>query len=282
MRSLALLFGALVALAARPAAAQDIDALYRATAIVTGTGEENRQIGFRLTMEDVIVRVSGDYRLIVSGKAAPTIADAASFVTKIHYHDRYEGIPVHDEQGTHDRPHDLTVDFDQAKINTALFSMGSRPWLLPRPRLLVVLGVRNAKGTFVLSGDGDQGFYMRDSFIAVVRSHRHPDRPALARRDRARQAPSAKRSARPTRPRSTRSPGRTAPTRRWPARWNGATQRAAGSPSGGWPSPGKSYAWRVRGVSFDDAFRNALRGAAQVLSGNGQPDWRGDKRHRLR
>jgi hypothetical protein len=28
----------------------------------------------------------------------------------------------------------------------------------------------------------------------------------------------------------------------------------------------------VRGVSFDDAFRNALRGAAQVLSGNGQPD----------
>jgi hypothetical protein len=29
--------------------------------------------------------------------------------------------------------------------------------------------------------------------------------------------------------------------------------------------------WQVRGVSFDAAFRNALRGAAQVLSGNGQP-----------
>ena len=35
---------------------------------------------------------------------------------------------------------------------------------------------------------------------------------------------------------------------------------------------GQSYAWRVSGVSFDDAFRNALRGAAQVLSGNGHPD----------
>ena len=68
LKSLALLFCALIALTARPAAAQDIDALYRATAIVTGTGEENRQIGFRLTMEDVIVRVSGDYRLIVSGQ----------------------------------------------------------------------------------------------------------------------------------------------------------------------------------------------------------------------
>ena len=61
----------------QPAAAQDIDALYRATAIVTGTGEANRQIGFRIAMEDVIVRVSGDYRLITSGKAASTVADAA-------------------------------------------------------------------------------------------------------------------------------------------------------------------------------------------------------------
>ena len=30
-------------------------------------------------------------------------------------------------------------------------------------------------------------------------------------------------------------------------------------------------AWQVRGVSFDEAFRVAMRGAAQVLSGNGQP-----------
>jgi hypothetical protein len=34
---------------------------------------------------------------------------------------------------------------------------------------------------------------------------------------------------------------------------------------------GKTYAWQVRGVSFDDAFRNAIRGTAQVLSGNGNP-----------
>jgi len=28
----------------------------------------------------------------------------------------------------------------------------------------------------------------------------------------------------------------------------------------------------VRGVSFDEAFRVAMRGAAQILSGNGQPE----------
>jgi hypothetical protein len=29
--------------------------------------------------------------------------------------------------------------------------------------------------------------------------------------------------------------------------------------------------WQVRGVSFDDAFRAALQGAAQILSRNGEP-----------
>jgi hypothetical protein len=34
---------------------------------------------------------------------------------------------------------------------------------------------------------------------------------------------------------------------------------------------GDEFRWGVRGVSFDGAFRNALRGAAQILSGNGAP-----------
>jgi len=37
------------------------------------------------------------------------------------------------------------------------------------------------------------------------------------------------------------------------------------------PFGGEDHRWQIRGVSFDDAFRNALRGAAQVLSGNGEP-----------
>src|SRR5262249_11278775 len=63
-----------------------------------------------------------------------------------------------------DRPHDLTVDFDRGKIDAALASLGSKPWLAPRPRLVVMLAVTNAKASFVLSADAEQGFYMRDSF----------------------------------------------------------------------------------------------------------------------
>jgi hypothetical protein len=34
---------------------------------------------------------------------------------------------------------------------------------------------------------------------------------------------------------------------------------------------GRRYSWSVRGVNYDEAFRNAVRGAARVLSGNGKP-----------
>jgi hypothetical protein len=36
-------------------------------------------------------------------------------------------------------------------------------------------------------------------------------------------------------------------------------------------APGGAYRWQIRGVGFDEAFRNAMAGAAQVLSGHGQP-----------
>jgi hypothetical protein len=271
IKILALLCGLAIGAVIGHAAAQEIDALYRATAIVTGTGDENRQIGFRLAMEDVIVRVSGDYRLIASGKAVPTIADAASLVTKIHYRDRYEGIPVHDEQGTHDRPHDLTVDFDHGKVDAALIAMGSRPWLADRPRLVVFLGVRNAKGAFVLSADGDQGFYMRDSLVAASDRIAMPIAlPSLAAIDAAKLKSEAIGTTEPAALDAL-------------AKENGGDQALAGTlvwsdEARGWLAEwrlnagGQAYRWRISGVSFDDAFRNALRGAAQVLSGNGQPD----------
>jgi hypothetical protein len=34
---------------------------------------------------------------------------------------------------------------------------------------------------------------------------------------------------------------------------------------------GRSHRWQMRGVTFDEAFRRGIGGAAQVLSGNGDP-----------
>jgi hypothetical protein len=34
---------------------------------------------------------------------------------------------------------------------------------------------------------------------------------------------------------------------------------------------GATYQWQTRSISFDEGFRAALAGAAQVLSGHGRP-----------
>lgn len=252
-----------------PGRADDVAGLYRAVAVVTGTGEANRRIGFRLAVEDAIVRVSGDYRLIATGKARFVIDRAADYVSSFSYRDRLEGVPVHDEQGTHDRPHDLTVDFDRAKLDAALAAMGSRPWMSPRPRLAVFLAVKAAGGAFVLAGDSEQGSYMRDSFEAASRKIAIP----IALPSQA-LIGGGRLDAIPT----TDIAGLDAA-----AVQAGGDQALAGrlewsDADRGWIAEwrlafaGREYDWHVAGVSFDDAFRNALRGAAQVLSGNGRPD----------
>jgi uncharacterized protein len=256
--------------AAAPARSADAEKLYTAAAIVTGTGEENRAIGFRLAMEDVIVRVSGDHSLITSGAAAGMTEGAGHFVADFSYRDRLEGIPVHDEQGTYDRPHDLTVHFDAAKIDAALRTLGREPWLAERPRLAVVLGVKNAKLDFVLSADGEQGFYMRDSLIAASQKIAVPVvLPSIAAIADASltsnvlgEFDSASLDAR--------------------AGTLGGDRVLAGTlvwsdEALGWVATWRLYhdgserVWGARGISFDDAFRHALRGAAKILSGNGAP-----------
>ena len=147
----------------------------------------------------------------------------------------------------------------------------ARPWLAPRPRLFVFLGVRNAKGAFVLSADGDQGFYMRNSFTASSDRIAIPIAlPSRAAIDGAQLKSEAIGATDPA-------------TLDALAKASGGDQALVGTlvwsdEARGWiaewrlNAAGRTYDWQISGVSFDDAFRNALRGAAQVLSGNGQPD----------
>lgn len=253
------------------AQAADAEKLYTAMAIVTGTGEENRQIGFRLAIEDVIVRVSGDPSLVTSGAAKGMIDAAGDYVDSFSYRDRLEGIPIHDEQGTHDRPHDLTVNFHPDKIDAELIDLGRQPWLAERPHLAVVLGVKNATLNFVLSGDGEQGFYMRDSLAAASEKIAVPIAlPSMAaiaeaglRSDVLGDFDAASLDAR--------------------AGAFGGDRVLAGTlvwsdEALGWIATwrlyydGKEHVWDERGISFDEAFRQALRGAAKILSGNGAPE----------
>ncbi|PDQ20653.1 hypothetical protein CN311_13100 [Mesorhizobium sanjuanii] len=247
------------------------DDLYRAQTIVTGQGEENRQVGFKACLDSVLVRVSGDQRLPKKPEMAALRDRAGSFVAEFRYRDRMEGIPIHDEQGTHDRPHDLTCLYRPEAIDPVLASLGSKPWLAERPHLAIFLATEQGARHFALAADDRPGALMRESFVNAA-------------------DPLAIRIAFPQTSLLSGS-GLDATTLRdadmatldKAARQAGADQALAGSivwsdKELGWiadwrlETSGKTYSWQVRGVSFDEAFRVGMRGAAQVLSGNGPPD----------
>ncbi|MFD2058930.1 DUF2066 domain-containing protein [Mesorhizobium calcicola] len=269
---IALVLGGLLAIFAANslARAAGVDDLYKSQTIVTGQGERNRQAGFKICLDAVLVRVSGDQRLLAKPEMTALRDKAGSFVTGFRYRDRMEGIPVHDEQGTHDRPHDLYCQYTPATIGPVLASLGSKPWLTERPRLAVFLSTEQGIRHFALDADDERGVLMRESFgnaaaplamqvtfpTAALLSQAGLDDKTLRDADMAKLDIAAKKA--------------------------GADQALSGSivwsdKELGWVADwrlamaGKTYAWQVRGVSFDEAFRVAMRGAAQILSGNGQP-----------
>lgn len=252
-------------------AADATDDLYRTQAIVTGKGEKNRQLGFRDCLDKVIVRVSGDQRLLAKPELVALRDRAGDLVASFAYRDRLEGVPIHDEQGSYDRPHDLTCIFDRAKLDAVLAGLGGRPWLSARPTVVPMLAVERGGQRFVLTADGGKGPFMDVSFAAAAKllamKITLPDEAAIVaanfegldpvKADPATYDQLATKVANGGVPLL----GRLAWSEKdlgWVADWRMSFQ-------------GATYDWQVRGVSFDEAFRVAMRGAAQVLSGNGQP-----------
>jgi hypothetical protein len=251
MRQFAIGF-ALVALLCAPAGAQTNDDLYVVQTIVTGQGEANRLKGFVPCLEDALVKVSGDARLIGDTRLAPLKAKAADYVASFRYHDRMSGMPVHDEQGTRDRPYDLIVTFDKPKIDDALRTLALAPWSAARPPVTVVLTVQYGSNAYLLASDSERGFEQRLSLAAASEKRGVPIvLPTAA-------ALTAKKTAKDA---DDVLIGRIswidAPPG-WDTDWRLVHQ-------------GITHHWSGRRASFDEAFRDALAGVAQILSGHGEP-----------
>ena len=247
------------------------DDLYTATTVVTGQMEENRWPGMAICLQDVLVRVSGDPRLIDDPATTALRSNAAALVGTFHYRERMAGTPYHDEQGTRERPFDLTVSFQPVKIDGVLRSLGREPWTAPRPRVVVFLDVQNGDIRYTLASDGDRCLGQRQAFAAASGRYALPieipsaavlaaagfDYATLASADPRSLYQAAKASGGDvallgTLTWSDKALG-------WIADWRMA-------------SSDQTVHWQISGVNFDEAFRNAVRGAAQVLSGNGQPE----------
>ncbi|HET7718197.1 MAG TPA: DUF2066 domain-containing protein [Bauldia sp.] len=245
--------------------------LYQATVFVTGQGEETRRPALARALAAVLVKVSGDLRLAEDPAALALGARAPDFVESFSYRDLLEGIPIHDEQGSRDRPYALTVDFDAAKIDATLRALGSVPWSAPRPELLAVIAVRNGATEFLLAADAGKGRDMREALTAAAeRFGMSVTLPVEASFVAAEIAPADIDAIDPEELAGlTRSSGAEIVLFGM-LTWNDAEL--------GWTGAWRmmvddiSHRWQVRRVSFDDAFRSAIGGAASILSGHGAPN----------
>jgi hypothetical protein len=246
------------------------DNLYRAKTTVTGQGEANRIIGFARCLEDVLIKVSGALKLAADARLEPYKAKAGDFVSAYDYHDQMAGTPNRDEQGTRDRPYDLMVDFDPAKIDDILAKLGLKPWPLPRPRLGVLIEMEQGPRQFIVTSDAKQSDLQRDSLSAAASKRGMAVvLPTVAALEKSNVTAAAL---------MTLSSATVSPV----VAGEGADVVLRGHLTWseqdlGWINQwqmdfrGKSHGWQFRGVTFDEAFRRALGGAAQTLSGNGEP-----------
>jgi len=96
-------------------------------------------------------------------------AHADRYVACFGYADMMAGIPLHDDQGTYDRPHKLTVYFDPARINALLAQLGDRPWRGERPVVVPLLLVHGPKPPpYLLSAEIPAGEEQRGSFATAA------------------------------------------------------------------------------------------------------------------
>jgi hypothetical protein len=251
-----------------PARAEPVADLYRAQVFVTGQREETRNPALLQGYRDVMVKVSGDARLLADPKLDAGFDPAA--VQNLSYRDLMAGIPKHDEQGTRDRPFELTIDYRPEKIAAALAGLGHAAWSADRPRVLFLVGVEIGPSRFILTDEGEPGSVQRKALITSARRYGLPlvfptsamldasglTAESLETPDPAAFAALAKQAG----------PDRifaghmhfSDQVLGWIARW----QLEAGE---------KTYRWGIEGVNFDEAFRNAIQGSTQALSGNGAP-----------
>ena len=244
--------------------------LYRTKVTVTGEGEANRIVGFAAALEDVLIKASGAQKLSVDRRLAAYKTKARDYVRSFSYRDQFFGKPIRDEQGTRDRPFDLTVEFEEGRIDGLLKALGLKPWLSRRQRLAVLVEMEQGARNYVVTTDGPQSDLQRDALLAAADKRGMdivlPGAAALAKSNitgAELRAPSFPALA----PVAAELGGEVVLVGRlvWDDRDLGwATQ---------WQMDwrGQMHRWQIRGVTFDETFRRGIGSAAQILSGNGDP-----------
>jgi hypothetical protein len=248
------------------ALAEAVPDLYRGEAIITGReipSEQER--GLRLALTEVLIKVSGDSRIAGDTRLQAAVAGARALIRSVDYEDRLAKKKLMDKQGTRERSYVMRVDFDPARVDAVLAGLGARPWSADRPRVLVLLAVRDLAGDYVLVREGARGYGQRESLWSIARrrglpvalpeaSDDGPPLPAFAAvasndqlgLDTLAQAYAADRLL--TGVMMLTGDGM----------WNTAWRLSDG---------GAGHSWRIDGASFDRAIAHGIETSARILAG---------------
>jgi hypothetical protein len=243
--------------------AQNLASMYQAVTIVTGSDRRYRGVGFARCLRIVLAKVSGNPRLVNDPRVERFAAEANLFVASFDYVDQDAAYHIKDDQGTYDRPFNLTVRFVPAMIDRLLEQLGDRPWRGDRPVIVPVITVRGVTTTYVLSAEIPAGADQRNSLEEVASEFglrvRFPTDAELTSW-------------------GLTSGGILSGSIERPADWAfviGTLEFKTAVP--GWTGSWKlryqahDHVWGISGVNFDKAFQNLAAGVAQVASGHGAP-----------
>ncbi|MBK8175174.1 MAG: DUF2066 domain-containing protein [Rhodospirillales bacterium] len=256
---------AVILAAAVSAKAEVVADLYRGQAIVTGREiPEERLRGFREALAEVLVKVSGESRVLGDPRLPAVLEDAPAAVVAFSYEDRLAKKKLMDEQGTRERSYLLRVDFAAAAVDQALARLGASVWPVDRPRVLVLLGIRDTLGPYLLETESPRGYGQREALLSLASRRGIPVvLPETA-------APGT-RAADGTDPLSPPD----ADVRRLQAAYAAQavlTGAMTITPAGVWDTrwtllaAGGPRSWQVSGTTFDRAIADGLGGAARHLA----------------
>ncbi len=231
--------------------------LYQGHAFVTGQRDETRIPGFERALADVVRKLTGDSGIKTAEIMKVIGTPVQDYVAAYTETDRMADIPIHDEQGTRDRPFDLLVTFRSDKIDDLVKRMDRKPWIAFRPKTLVMLSVTTDTGTYLLTENGDQGTDQRDSLRSAAWTAGLPI--ILLTTDQVHAGPGAADDFSQMADAGQTLSGRitwTSGMKGWQSSWQLRTRYG-------------ERQWQIKDVNFDEAFRNGVQGTASILSGHG-------------
>ncbi|PWR20618.1 DUF2066 domain-containing protein [Zavarzinia compransoris] len=252
MRILAFLLGVAAALVPDAGRARVVERLTACETVVTGQGEAERARGLGVCLAEVLVRVAGRPDLADDPRLPALQARAAEAIVSLEYEDRMKGLPLGDEQGTRDRPFFLRPTFSPGAIDGMLAALGRRPWPADRPVLGVVVVSRRDGRDWLVSRGGPG--VTRGAQVEALDA-------AAARFGLPLVLPDAAAAPDGSAPDSVAAGLAADTVLTGDLVWD----EAATGWRVTWTLAGQAP-WSLAGVSFDDAFRAGIGGAAGILS----------------